>query len=46
VTLSRLQKCGKKGGIVIGSTHLIEPEIPWANLMAIQDGVREFERTI
>ncbi len=39
VTLSRLEKCGSKGGLVIGPTHLVEPEVPWENLMAILEAV-------
>jgi len=42
-TLSRLEKCGKQGGIVVGPTHVVEPEVPWDNLMAIVEGVKEFE---
>jgi len=45
-TLTRLQKCGKKGGIVIGPTHLVEPEVPWENLLAIIESVREFEASL
>jgi uroporphyrinogen decarboxylase len=44
VTLERLEKCGTKGGIVIGPTHLVEPEVPWENLMAIREAAKEFER--
>jgi len=29
--------CGRKGGIVIGPTHLVEPEVPWENLVALRD---------
>ena len=43
VTLERLEKCGTKGGIVIGPTHLVEPEVPWENLIAIIEAVNEFE---
>jgi uroporphyrinogen decarboxylase len=43
-TLSRLKKCGDQGGIVIGPTHMVEPEVPWENLMAILEGVMEFEQ--
>ena len=43
VTLSRLEKCGLKGGIVIGPTHIVEPEVPWENLMAVMEGIKEFE---
>ena len=28
VVRSRLETCGPKGGIVIGPTHLVEPEVP------------------
>jgi uroporphyrinogen decarboxylase len=43
-TLSRLNKCGEKGGIVIGPTHMVEPEVPWENLTAINEGVKTFEK--
>jgi len=43
VTLERLEKCGNQGGIVIGPTHLVEPEVPWENLIAIIEAVKEFE---
>jgi uroporphyrinogen decarboxylase len=43
VTLERLERCGSKGGIVIGPTHIVEPEVPWENLMAIREAVNEFE---
>jgi uroporphyrinogen decarboxylase len=43
VTLGRLEKCGTKGGIVIGPTHLVEPEVPWENLTAIGEAISEFE---
>jgi uroporphyrinogen decarboxylase len=43
VTLERLEKCSTKGGIVIGPTHLVEPEVPWENLIAIGEAVKEFE---
>jgi len=43
IALSRLEKCGRKGGIVIGPTHMVEPEVPWENLIAITEAVKEFE---
>ncbi len=42
-TISRLEKCGLKGGITIGPTHLVEPEVPWENLWAIREAVNEFQ---
>jgi len=44
--LSRLDKCGEKGGICIGPTHLVEPEVPWENLLAIREAVSLFEARI
>ncbi|HEC41246.1 MAG TPA: hypothetical protein ENI20_00265 [Bacteroides sp.] len=46
VSTSRLEKCGEKGGLCIGPTHLVEPEVPWENLMAIKEAVSEFESKI
>ncbi len=46
VCLSRLRKCGEKGGICLGPTHLVEPEVPWENLLAIREAVSAFESSI
>lgn len=45
-TIHNLEKCGPKGGIVIGPTHMVEPEVPWENLVAITRAIKEFERTL
>ena len=45
-SLSRLIKCGENGGICLGPTHLVEPEVPWENLMAIKEAVRDFENRL
>ena len=42
-TINNLTRCGSKGGIVIGPTHMVEPEVPWENLTAIIEAVKEFE---
>jgi uroporphyrinogen decarboxylase len=42
--ISRLEKCGEKGGIVLGPTHLVEPEVPWENILAIKEAAEEFLR--
>ncbi len=44
-TISRLQTCGEAGGLVIGPTHMVEPEVPWDNLSAIIEGVKIFEQS-
>lgn len=31
-----LDICGPAGGIVIGPTHMVEPEVPWENLEAMR----------
>jgi len=37
-----IQTVGKGGGLVIGPTHVLEPEVPWENVLALADAVREF----
>jgi uroporphyrinogen decarboxylase len=44
--LSRLNKCGEKGGICLGPTHMIEPEVPWENILAIRKAVEEYESMV
>lgn len=41
LTLDRIRRCGKKGGLIIGPTHLVEPEVPFENLVAMKDAARE-----
>ena len=43
VSMERLEKCGINGGIVLGPTHMVEPEVPWENLLAIKEAIKEFE---
>ena len=40
---SRLRTCGKQGGIIVGPTHMVEPEVPWENLVAMKEAVEEFK---
>lgn len=42
--LSRLETCGLKGGLCLGPTHLIEPEVPWENLLAIREAAEIYEK--
>jgi uroporphyrinogen decarboxylase len=39
--LDRFEICGKQGGLVLGPTHLVEPEVPWENLVALKAAVDE-----
>lgn len=36
VVRRNLDICGPEGGIVIGPTHMVEPEVPWENLEAMR----------
>jgi len=42
VVKERMETVGKDGGLLIAPTHLIEPEVPWENIMALVDAVEEF----
>lgn len=42
VVEKNLRICGAKGGIVIGPTHLVEPEVPWENLVALKEACEQF----
>jgi len=44
-TISRLEKC-RGTGIIIGPTHMVEPEVPWENLEAIRKAVDDYEKRI
>jgi len=39
---SRLEQCGSRGGIVLGPSHMVEPEVPWENLLAVKTAVQDF----
>ncbi|MBD3180764.1 hypothetical protein GF312_00630 [Candidatus Poribacteria bacterium] len=42
VVKDRMETVGKGGGFLIAPTHVIEPEVPWENIMAFIDAVEEF----
>ena len=33
---------GVGGGLVLAPTHLVEPEVPWENLLAFVDEARRY----
>lgn len=39
-----LDIAGKKGGLFVAPTHLIEPEVPWENILAYVEACREYEK--
>ena len=42
VIWENVSRCGKQGGIVIAPTHLVEPEVPWENLLAMKEACETF----
>ena len=44
--LATLKAAGKRGGICIGPTHLVEPEVPWENLLALRDAAAEYSQSV
>ena len=37
-----LKIAGDKGGLFVSPTHLLEPEVPWENILAYVDACRHF----
>jgi hypothetical protein len=42
VTRRNLEIAGDKGGLLCCPTHLLEPEVPWANIMAYVEACQDF----
>jgi uroporphyrinogen decarboxylase len=40
----RCEIVGKGGGLLIAPTHMVEPEVPWENLVAFVEAVKEYGR--
>jgi uroporphyrinogen decarboxylase len=41
---ARCEIVGKGGGLLIAPTHMVEPEVPWENLVAFVESVKEYGR--
>ncbi len=41
IALERIRTCGSKGGLILGPTHLVEPEVPFENLVAMKEATLE-----
>lgn len=39
-----IETVGKDGGLVIAPTHLLEPEVPWENILAFIEAVKKYGR--
>jgi uroporphyrinogen decarboxylase len=37
-----IEKVGKGGGLLLAPTHMIEPDVPWDNVLAFIEAVEEF----
>ncbi|MBW7996611.1 MAG: hypothetical protein FVQ81_08620 [Candidatus Glassbacteria bacterium] len=38
----RIETVGQAGGLLVGPSHVIEPEVPWENVVALVEAVKEF----
>ena len=39
-----MQTIGRDGGLVIAPSHVIPPETPWENIVAMFEAIEEFGR--
>jgi uroporphyrinogen decarboxylase len=37
----RIEIVGKGGGLMLAPTHMVEPEVPWENIVAYVDEVKQ-----
>ncbi len=42
--IDRIHTVGKGGGLLLAPTHLLEPEVPWENIIAFVDACKEYGR--
>jgi len=42
VVKERIETVGKGGGFLIAPTHVVEPEVPWENILAFVEAVEEY----
>jgi uroporphyrinogen decarboxylase len=38
----RMETVGKDGGLLLGPTHMLEPDVPWENIIAFYDAVKKY----
>ncbi len=38
----RMESVGRNGGFLIGPSHMIEPEVPWENIVALYEAIDEY----
>jgi len=40
----RMETVGKGGGLLLAPTHVLEPDVPWENILAFVDAIERFGR--
>lgn len=40
----RIETVGYDGGLLLGPTHMLEPDVPWENIVALYQAIEEFGR--
>jgi uroporphyrinogen decarboxylase len=38
----RIETCGKNGGLILSPAHMIEPEVPWENVVALYQAIEKY----
>jgi uroporphyrinogen decarboxylase len=38
----RIETVGQNGGLVLGPTHSLEPDVPWENIVALYEAIEEY----
>ena len=38
----RIETCGKGGGLILSPAHMIEPEVPWENVVALYEAIDRY----
>ena len=44
VVKERIRTVGKGGGLLLAPTHVLEPDVPWENVLAFFEAIRECEK--
>jgi len=42
IVRQRMETVGRGGGLLLGPTHMLEPDVPWENILAFFEAVNEF----
>jgi uroporphyrinogen decarboxylase len=40
----RIETVGADGGLILGPTHSLEPDVPWENIVALYEAIEEYGR--